>query len=161
MGASSQQEIQKIKKKTQDAWSEIAIATTFDHIYSDTNYNNSLEDVLSNIFIQAGTESYTFWGAGYITTSSKDLCFTIPVNKIINDKTISSISITSCELRQGENYLFSSSDSLQSLRLTTYISSTGIRCVLHKTQNNTDVAFPNATNNDTVGINITISVTWA
>lgn len=159
---STNQEIQTLKIKDTSDWSSpIAFATTYDHVYKDDTYASTLTDLLNSLMVQPGTTTYTYHGAGYITTSSKDISFTFSPRKIIPDeRTISSVTLNSCQIRQGNAYLVNDS-TMSDVVLSVSKGSAGLRCSLKKMSEGEQIAFPNATNNDAVGVYVNFDLTWA
>lgn len=166
---SSTQEITGIKKRLSSSWSEqIPFATTLEHVYADDTKTQTLQDLINSLCVQPGTTIYTFNGGGYITTSSKVIAFTVPINKIINGATIQSFSILDCQIRENNNYLVNTTLATPTvpvedltLNITT-INNCGLNCNLTYTPNGGEqTAFPNATNNSALGIYIKLSITWA
>ena len=159
---STSQEIQTLKVKDTSDWSDpIAFATTYDHVYKDDTYTSTLTDLLNNLIVQPGTTTYTYHGAGYVTTSTKDIHFTISPRKIIPDeRTISEVTLNTCQIRQNNAYLVNDS-TMSDVVLTVSKVSSGLRCSLKKMSGDTQIAFPNATNNDSVGVYISFDLTWA
>lgn len=127
-----------------------------------------LQETIDNFLYErfwrpAGTISITYSGAGYVTTSSKEVIFTAPINNgaidINKNPTITWDAANSfAAIRYNDKYLWGSSSgraALTGLTLETpTISQNQLIIVLIKSS-----AYSNATNNAPVGVDVRMNGT--
>ena len=127
--------------------------------------SRTLQDELNSITQGAGTVNYIHYGATYITTSKKDISFILTTNRVVQQNVrIASAVPVACQIRQNNNYLYnkSSTDDLSDLRVTYTKRYNGIQITLRYYPNGaTDSQeFPNAVNNETVGVYLSLDITY-
>lgn len=93
--------------------------------------------------------AYIFTAGGFVTSSGKNVCFTIPINKPTN---CTSADVTvSIVVRQGGNYIVGSASSAENYTINNCpVSPAGVYVNITNS-----TALPNVTNNDSVGIALT------
>ena len=97
--------------------------------------------------------------AGYITHSSKDVHFTVPVSRpLINVSTITAASVNGIMVRQGSKYLYGGSSSVyvKPSAYKAYYDGHSI-CVTASFNNTTNVV----NNNDSCGVQASIKLTFS
>lgn len=118
-------------------------------------------DVWWKPYFTAGDSiSITYWGGGFVTSSMKNIAFTIPLSKpVIGSPTVTVTSTTGCIFRQNNSYTHGSTSSTyvkpSSYEAALETEGCGVRvtAVMSKTTN--------CTNNSAIGITAKIKITFS
>ena len=124
---------------------------------------SSLDDETT---IDAGDFGFTFFGAGYITDSKKQMIVTIPINKVIGSLTPRSVTLSEILIVQGGNTIYKTADGLDALEIVPSTAANalhcGVRIDLYKSSSGSHVAInSNAVNNDACGIFLRGSINFS
>lgn len=114
---------------------------------------------INDILASTGDVTYTYAGAGYITTSGTLVTVTIPTNRVINGVSIGNAVCTNLQLRQNGNTLYASSDPTDVEISAATSGFCGIRLSIYKNSGGSHVSW-GGTNNDAVGIQVSFTITW-
>ena len=123
---------------------------------SNVGSEKTITQMINALSQGAGSVQYTF-GGGYLTSSNKDIAFTVPTNRVINGVSISSVTLDGCQIRQDGSYLINGTTDISITATTSGL--TGISVTLNKMQNGEKVSF-GGTNNDSVGVWVRFTVVW-
>lgn len=124
---------------------------------------SSLDDETT---MEAGDYGFTFFGAGYITDSKKQMIVTIPINKVIGSLTPRSVTLSEILIVQGGNTVYKTADGLDALEIVPSTAENalhcGVRIDLYKKSSGSHVAInSNAVNNDACGIFLRGTINFA
>lgn len=116
--------------------------------------------------LKAGDFGFTFFGAGYITDSKKQLIVTIPINQVIGSLTPRSVTLSEILIVQGGNTVYKTADGLDALEIVPSTAANalhcGVRIDLYKSSSGSHVAInSNAVNNDACGIFLRGTINFA
>lgn len=116
--------------------------------------------------MDAGDFGFTFFGAGYITDSKKQMIVTIPINKVIGSLTPRSVTLSEILIVQAGNTVYKTADGLDALEIvpSTAVNALhcGVRIDLYKNSSGSHVAInSNAVNNDVCGIFLRGSINFS
>lgn len=126
----------------------------------------ALTSLANKTTIQAGEFGFTFFGAGYITDSKKQLIVTIPINQVIGSLTPRSVTLSEILIVQGGNTVYKTADGLAALEIVPSTAANalhcGVRIDLYKNSSGSHVAInSNAVNNDACGIFLRGTINFA
>lgn len=128
----------------------------------DAYQGKVLKDLIDSMCVQPGTVTYTFVGSGYITTGKTQIMVKFPIDKFIGNRTIASYSVSDFQVRQNGNNIWASSEGFNELELALTPTNAGISINAYRKQNGEHVVINSAAvNNETVGIYLVVSITWA
>lgn len=131
-----------------------------------TSTTNSLISLSNTTKMKAGDYGFTFFGAGYITDSKKQLIVTIPINQVIGSLTPRSVTLSEILIVQGGNTVYKTADGLDALEIVPSTAANalhcGVRIDLYKSSSGSHVAInSNAVNNDACGIFLRGTINFA
>lgn len=131
-----------------------------------TSTTNSLISLSNTTKMKAGDYGFTFFGAGYITDSKKQLIVTIPINQVIGSLTPRSVTLSEILIVQGGNTVYKTADGLEALEIVPSTAANalhcGVRIDLYKSSSGSHVAInSNAVNNDACGIFLRGTINFA
>lgn len=118
----------------------------------------TLQAALNDVIQPTGSAHYNWAGGGYITNAKKQIAFACPTGKVLVNRSILSLTMTSCSFRQNNAYLFDSgSTDLSNLVVSANVHGCGLTltCTLAS-----GAEFPGATNNDCVGVVCGFDINW-
>ena len=132
----------------------------------DARQGKALKDMINAICVQPGTYTLIYSGAGYITSAKSQIMVTVPISKVINGVTPTSVSCSTLEIRQNGNYLWKTSDGLSELEIVPNTSAnqlrSGLSLNIYRSRSGSHVPISDdAVNNEVVAIYLQITVTWA
>lgn len=131
-----------------------------------TSTTNSLISLSNTTKLKAGDFGFTFFGAGYITDSKKQMIVTIPINPVIGSLTPQSVTLSEILIVQGGNTVYKTADGLDALQIVPSTAANalhcGVRIDLYKNADGAHVAInSNAVNNDACGIFLRGTINFA
>ena len=161
-GTSGTDSMRKFSLSTLANWVKDKVsAFTFAFDIGTRTFINAINSITQG----AGTVNYVHAGATYITTNAKDISFILTTNRVVPQTTrIVSVTPVAAQFRQNGSYLYNkgSSDDLSDLHISATKRYNGIQlsCTYWPSGATEKQAFPNATNNDVVGLYISVNIEY-
>lgn len=132
-------------------------------LYADVNYDIHIPQVTLNRNITDTTATYSGNYVGIITNAGQDIYLTIPTNRVIVANSATA-TVSDVYIRQSGNYLArgSASSAATGVRVgAVFLRESGLYVGLTRyDSNNKRISF-GGTNNDVVGVNMTLKVTFS
>ena len=114
---------------------------------------------LNALSVATGSQQYAFNGAGYITSSSTSVVFTVPTNKVRVGRTVQSVTVGALQLRQNNTTVYNQTDPTDVSVDINLSGACGLNLTLQRTSGGSTVAW-NADNNSVIAVYIRFTVVW-
>jgi len=160
-GTSGTDSMRKFSLSTLATWVQSKVAA---FTFAFRNGTMTIKDAVDALMLPSGDQAFTFWGAATLTTSNKDLIFEMPTNRVLSNRTPSSVLLTALSIRQDGSYLVS--ESYDAAGISGYtcgvtVNPVGLHFVMHKVDGQGNQVSFGGTNNSLVSVYIRCTITFS
>ena len=160
-GTSGTDSMRKFSLSTLATWVQSKVSA---FTFAFRNGTDTIKNAVDALMFASGSQAFTYWGYGTITTSNKDIVFEMPTNRVLSNRSVSSVLLTALSIRQDGDYLVSeayNAEGISGYTCTASINACGVRIILHKVDGQGNQISFGGTNNSILSVYIRYTITFA